>query len=227
MYNFLKNKTVLYVEDDLDVLRNIATLLNNFFQTVYLASNGETGHELFLEKDIDVLLIDIELPKMNGIELIKKIRQTNKTIPIIIISAYTNTNYLLDAVELNLSKYIVKPLTSAKIQALLNLLNEQFSKNDEIRLTAEIELYTNESAVNVKGTKCKLTQKELTFLLILAKKRAISYEEIHTLWKNDTPTQNAIRVFVKQLRKKLPDNTIQTTNDKGYFIGRTESIGNN
>lgn len=218
MYNFLKDKTVLYVEDELDVLRNIASLLNNFFQTVYLASDGESGLELFFEKPIDVLLVDIELPKMNGLELIQKIRNKNKTIPIIIISAYTNTHYLLDAVELNLSKYIVKPLTSTKIQTLLSSLNQHFADNDEIALTPDIKLYLSESAVSFEGQRLKLTQKELNFLIILAKKRTIAYEEIHTLWKAEPPTQNAIRTFIKQLRKKLPDKTIKTANDQGYFL---------
>jgi len=223
MYSLLKDKTVLYVEDELDVLRNISTLLNNFFDKVYLAPDGETGLQLFLEERIDVLLIDIELPKMNGIELIKHVRKINKHIPIVIVSAYTNKNYLLDAVELNLSKYIVKPLTSSKIQTLLNVLNEHFTDDDEIALSQLITLFKSESVVCFSGNKIKLTQKELNFLIILAKKKAVTYDEIHALWKGDTPTQNAIRTFIKQLRKKLPETTIKTANDMGYYLESIES----
>lgn len=223
MYKFLKDKTVLYVEDELEVLRNISTLLNNFFETVYLAPDGEAGLQLFTEKNVDVLLVDIELPNMNGIELIKRIRRDHHNIPIIIVSAYTDKNYLLDAVELKLSKFIVKPLTSNKIQVLLNALNEHFSIYDEISLTPEITILKSESAVRFNSSKNKLTQKELGFLLTLARKKAITYDEIHMLWKGDTPTQNAVRTFVKQLRKKLPDRTIKTANDLGYFIERIDS----
>jgi DNA-binding response OmpR family regulator len=224
MYNFLADKTVLYIEDELEVLRNISSLLNHFFDTVYLASDAETGLQLFFEKRIDVLLIDIELPGINGIELIKQLRKTNKHIPIIIISAYTNKNYLLDAVELNLSKYIVKPLTSAKIQSLLNVLNDYFTDDDEIALTQHITLIKNESVVCFTGNRIKLTQKELNFLIILARKKSLSYEEIHALWKDDTPTQNAIRTFIKQLRKKLPEATIKTANDLGYYLESVEIV---
>jgi len=112
MYDALKNKTVLYIEDELDVLQNISELLSHFFKTFYTASDGEMGYQTFINNKIDILLVDIELPKMNGIELIKKIRQTHKDLPVVVISAYTKTDYLLESIELNLDKYIVKPLTS-------------------------------------------------------------------------------------------------------------------
>ena len=67
MYHFLRDKSVLYVEDELDVLKNISTLLSGFFQKFYTASDGFSALELYDEKHIDVLLVDIELPKMNGI----------------------------------------------------------------------------------------------------------------------------------------------------------------
>ncbi len=218
MYQLLKDKTILYIEDDIEILRNMASLFNEFFSKVYLAENGEKGHQLFLEKEIDVLIIDIEMPKMNGIELLKIIRQTNKDIPVIIISAYTNQDYLLAAIELNLRKFIIKPITSSKVHELLANLNDYFSDGNEIELTTDIKISMNESLVIFNDSRNKLTKKELQFLKILAKKRAITYEVIHTLWNNDIPSQNAIRTFIKQLRKKLPPDTLKTNNDIGYFL---------
>jgi DNA-binding response OmpR family regulator len=218
MYQFLKDKTVLYIEDELDVLRNIAVLLNKFFHKVYLAEDGEKGLQLFKEKKIDILLIDIEVPKINGIDLIKKIRKTNKSIPIVIISAYTNQDYLLAAIELNLKKFIIKPLTSNKMNELLDILNNHFTDTNEIELTPGIKISVYESVVIFNDKRIKLTKKELEFLTILSRQRAISYEVIYTLWTNNIPTQNAIRTFIKQLRKKLPENTLKTNNDIGYCI---------
>lgn len=219
MYNFLKDKTVLYIEDELEVLTNIGTLLSHYFDKVYLAEDGLEGQKILHDKKIDLMLIDIELPTINGIDLIKKIRETNKSIPIIVISAYTNENYLLAAVELNLLKYIVKPLTSDKIKTVLTTLNDYFSECNEIALTSSITISGRESVVIINNNnKLKLTKKELRFLIYLAQKRSIGYDTLQALWKNKPPTKNAIRVFIKKIRQKLPDNTIKTNNDTGYFI---------
>ena len=218
MYNFLKGKTALYIEDELDVLRNISTLLRNFFQELYIAVDGESGYQLFLEKKIDVLLIDIELPKMNGIDFIKKVRETNKDIPIIIISAYTKTDYLLESIDLDIDKYIVKPLTSKKIHELLTRLDSHFSDDDIQELVTNITLHKRKSTLCVYGFEYPLTKRELGFLNILADKKTIHYDECQALWEDVTPSKNAIRSFIKQLRKKLPADLIKNNNQIGYFI---------
>jgi YesN/AraC family two-component response regulator len=112
MYEVLKSKTLLYIEDDKEVLSNISKLLSNFFLKIFTASDGLDGYEIFQKNSIDIVLVDIELPSLSGIEVIKRIRKTHPTLPIVVISAYTKTDYLLESVELKLDKYIVKPLTS-------------------------------------------------------------------------------------------------------------------
>jgi len=87
MYERLKDKSVLYIEDELDVLQNISKLLSKFFNNFYTASNAEDALDIFQEHKIDLLLVDIELPKMNGIDFIRKIRKIDESIPIVIISA--------------------------------------------------------------------------------------------------------------------------------------------
>ena len=218
MYNFLKNKSVLYIEDELDVLKNISTILRSFFDKFYIAADGESGYQLFLEKEVDMLLVDIELPKMNGIELIKKVRKTNQTIPIIVISAYTKTDYLLESIELNIDKYIVKPLTSKKIHQLLSRLNEDFSSDEALVLSPGVFLDSAVSEVSFANTQFTLTKKELGFLSILAHKKTIFYEDVFSLWGDDVPSQNAVRSFIKNLRKKLPDNYLRNRSGIGYFI---------
>ncbi len=218
MYNLLKDKTALYIEDERDVLRNISELLSNFFGSFYTASNAERGYEIFLDNDIDVLLVDIELPKMNGIELIKKIRKLDKNIPIVVISAYTKTDYLLESIELNLDKYIVKPLTSRKIHILLKSLNEDFIDHDTFYFNDDVILYKKRSVIKSSGVEYNLSKKELKFLSILKEQKVITYDEILLLWEDDVPTENAIRSFVKYLRKKLPENLLKNRNGIGYYI---------
>ena len=119
MYNQPKNKTALYVEDEPAVLKNISELLGNFFGQFYTAADGLEAWEIFRSQSIDVALVDIELPKLNGLELIKRIRAIRPQMPVVVISAYTKTDYLLESVELRLDKYIIKPLTSKKSTSCL------------------------------------------------------------------------------------------------------------
>jgi len=220
MYDFLKDKTALYVEDELDVLKNISELLSNFFAAFYTASDGELGYKAFLDHKIDVLIVDIELPKINGIELIKKIRQTHKDIPIVVISAYTKTDYLLDSIELNLNQYIVKPLTSKKIHEFLEKLNKAFIDEDIIELSAGVLIDKNTLTLSSGEIKHALSHREFQILSILAQNKIITYDEIDALWEDEVPTRNAVRSFIKYLRKKLPENLLQNRNGFGYVIER-------
>ena len=222
MYDYLKNKNVLYIEDELDVLRNISTLLRNFFKKIYVAADGESALATFKEKEIDILLVDIELPRMNGIELIKTIRKTHKDIPVVIISAYTKTDYLLESVELNLDKYIVKPLTSQKIHDLLERLNQDFTNENIKKITSDVVLNKRTSTVIFSDQEHSLTNKEFQFLSILAKKKMVHYDEVQALWGDQTPSQNAIRSCIKQLRKKLPEGFLKNRNGIGYYIEGAE-----
>lgn len=219
MYNFLRDKSVLYVEDELDVLENISALLGNFFQHFYAASDGLSALALFDQKHIDLLLVDIELPKMNGIELIKQVRAVDQEVMIIVVSAYTKTDYLLESVELGLSKYIVKPLTSKKIHTLLDTVNAHYARNDIIKLSDRIEIDQISSLIKYDDQTHPLSKRELDFLMMMAHKKMISYDEIATLWEDAIPTENAIRSYIKHLRKKLPVGILKNRNGIGYYIG--------
>ena len=218
MYDHLKEKTALYIEDEIEVLQNISELLSHFFDTFHTASNGETGYQLFLEHKIDVLLVDIELPGMSGIELIRKIREKDSDIPIVIISAYTKTDYLLESIELRLDQYIVKPLTSSKIHDMLKKFDEHYAEESLKELSPGVWLNQKISAVIFDNTTHLLTKREMHFLNILAVNKFVSYDEMNVLWENEVPSQNAIRSYIKHLRKKLPDDLLKNRNGLGYAL---------
>jgi DNA-binding response OmpR family regulator len=218
MYEALKTKSALYIEDEKDVLKNISELLSQFFHDFYTASDGEEGYRIFQEKEIDLLLVDIELPKMNGITLIKKIRQIDKRVPIVVISAYTKTDYLLESIELHLDKYIVKPLTSRKIHSILSTLNDDFSGERTLSCTDGVELDCIKNSISHDGGSYALTKKEMEFLTILCQKKMVTYDEIMALWEDDVPSENAVRSFIKHLRKKLPEAFLKNRNSVGYYV---------
>ena len=218
MYNNLKDKKILYIEDDEVVLKNISKLLQNYFAKIYTAFDGEEGYRKFMAHKVDLLVVDIELPKLNGINLIKKIRKFNSTIPIVVISAYTKTDYLLESVELKLDKYIVKPFTSRKLHELLGKLNESFTQTNLFSLSDNIIVDKVKGTVTTDGKEHKLTIKELEFLELLSTKGYVTYDDIDRIWKEQPPTSYAIRSFIKILRKKLPPKFLKNKQNLGYYI---------
>ena len=220
MYNLLKTKSVLYVEDEADVLRNISELLGNFFDKFYTASDGVEAWDLFRTHAIDVALIDIELPRLNGLELIRRIRAIDRDIPIVVISAYTKTDYLLESVELRLDKYIIKPLTSKKIHVLLDKLNEDFSNENILELAPDVLINNEHLTIMYDGQVRNLSVREISFLRMLGRKGVVTYEEIMTLWGDTPPTENAIRSFVRHLRKKIPEGLLENRSGIGYALAK-------
>lgn len=111
---FLKTLTILYVEDEDLAREKLSEVLKRFFKEVLVASNGDEAYKTFqkemLTKKIDLILSDINMPKMNGIEMLEKIRESNSEVPIIFTTARTESEYLLKAIELNVSHYILKPI---------------------------------------------------------------------------------------------------------------------
>ncbi len=218
----LSKYNVVYAEDERGIRENIGEFLSLLFNKVLIASNGEEAYTLYKNHHADLMITDIKMPKLSGIELVKKIREEDEDdeIHIIVVSAHTEVDYMLKAVELHLIRYIVKPLTESKLtEALERFLQTQekqslFSFNKD----SYFNLDTNE--VFIGNDVQLLTKKEADFLKLLMKtKKIVSYEEIeNTLWLDDFMSLNALRLFIKNLRKKLPKDVIKNIQGIGYQI---------
>lgn len=119
----LKRLKLLYVEDDDLIRTELADLLSNFFDKVFQARDGKAGLETYLKNkdDIDIILTDINMPKLNGLEMVKTIREIDKNIPVFLATAHSDNEFLAEAIKLRIHEYIVKPID---IRNLLSLMNE-------------------------------------------------------------------------------------------------------
>ena len=120
--SILKNITILYAEDE-DSLREITlNILKGFTKKQLVAKNGAEGLELFEkhEDEIDLIITDINMPFMNGLEMIKRIKAINPNIPIIVATAFSNTEYLLEAIDIGVDKYVLKPIDMKKLLQLMS-----------------------------------------------------------------------------------------------------------
>lgn len=221
LINKLSSFSLLYVEDEEGIRNNIQEILSYIFKDLYLAKDGEEAYKIYEEKKPDIIITDIKMPRMNGIELTKKIRETDGKTRIIIISAYTDLDYVLEAVELRLVKYIVKPITEDKLIEAFESVVQTFDKSKIYTIIPNWLYDEKNSLIKSPEENIVLTKKENIFLkLLLDKKRIITYTEIENfIWSDDNiMTQNALRLFIKNFRKKLPKNILKNIQGVGYQL---------
>ncbi len=114
-----KNYSILYAEDNKDVRENYVLYLENYFDYIYEANDGLEAFDIYRDKKPNVLLLDINMPNMNGLELAKKIRENDSNIPIVILSAHSDKEFLFEAIKLNLVEYLTKPVDRNKFKSVL------------------------------------------------------------------------------------------------------------
>ncbi len=115
--SILKNITILYAEDEASLREITLNILKGFTKKQFVAKDGREGLELFKEneEEIDLIITDVNMPHMNGLEMIKEIKQLNPNIPIIVATAFSNTEYLLEAIDIGVDKYVLKPIDMKKL----------------------------------------------------------------------------------------------------------------
>ena len=156
----------------------------------------------------------------NGIELVKKIRKIVPESPVIMLSAYSKEEYLLELINDNISYYILKPATNEKL--LKAISSALFKENGEKILLAEdlyLNLETNE--LTYEDDIIALRKKEKHFLKLLHenKNKIVTYDMIQEyIWVDKFMTQNALKLFIRDLRKKLPVDIINNIVNEGYKI---------
>ena len=109
-YSSLSEVHLLYVEDDPEMGDYLKGSLEDYFKEISIASNGQDGYETYQMKNPDIIVSDLLMPKMGGLKMTQKIRETNKNIPIIITTAYSDIESLVEAVEAEIIHYLIKPI---------------------------------------------------------------------------------------------------------------------
>lgn len=216
----LSRTSVLYVEDEPGLRRNVGEMLGLLFGKVYLAENGIQALSLFHEHSPDLIITDLQMPEMGGMELVRTLRAKGDETPVIILSAYTDTTDMLEAIELSLVRYIVKPITETKLTDALEKFMQGRRKKETITLQEGWDIdFINHHVLSPKGI-LVLTKKESALLkLLLTKKSLVTYEEIEArVWEGEYMSLNALRLLVKNLRKKLPKELVKNIQGVGYTL---------
>ena len=220
---FYKNIKVLYVEDDEVAKENGIEYLENFFEQIYEASDAIIALQLYEKYQPDIIITDIQMPKLNGLEFVKRIRQKDKKTQIIIITAFCDKDYLLKAIELGLVKYLVKPVCEKEFEEALLLCVDSLenSQTNVIQLDDKTTFDMFNKNLIINDEIIKLRTKELVFLELLLKNknRYVSYSEIENfVWDDSVMTKDALKTLVKNLKTKIPKNLILNLTNSGYKI---------
>ena len=218
------NIHILVAEDEDELREYLVEYLQLFFINVYSAKCGQEAYKLYLEKKPEIILSDINMPNMDGLSLISLIRERDIKTKIIVMSAYSDKEKLLSAIELNLVTYLVKPIKLETLKDIvLKTIESIESVSSKIYLQDGIYWDKEKKTLHNISKQIILKDKESMLMELLCSKvnSAFSTENIfYKLYGNSEKeySEYAITSLVKRLRTKLPKNTIQNEYGSGYKI---------
>ncbi|MFA9238316.1 MAG: response regulator transcription factor [Candidatus Paceibacteria bacterium] len=219
----LKNKTILLVEDEKIIRENIASMLKFFFKEVYTAIDGYDGLDKYENYLPDIIMTDLKMPNMGGFELIKELEKRACSSYTIIVSAHTDTELLLEAINKGVNRYLIKPITEDELFEAFNAYFEKLDKTtpQSVELESNIYFDLNKNQMIIDNEELHLNKKETQFMKLLCSdiNKTFSYEEIeYQVWGSDSMSLSAIRSVVRDLRKKIGQDYIINISGVGYRL---------
>ena len=222
---------ILIVEDEIIMHGIIIKGLRKVGYALDSAYDGEEALMMFDMNEYDLIVLDLNLPKINGMDVLKQIRMRNKEVKILILSARSDVEDRIRGLDAGSNDYLVKPFDFHELEARIRcLLRRNFIQNDVLQTYNNMTIDTAKKLVLVEGDKCELTKKEYSILeyLLLHKNRVISTEElIEHVWDSETDLfSNSFKFHMSSLKRKLATSganiVIKNLRGQGYMV---EEVG--
>ena len=219
-YDYIK---VLCIEDEDAIRQNQVDYLKRLFNHVYEANGLEQAVALLEKKEPHIVISDIKLPEGCGLEFIREHKHHFPQTKFIILSAYSYKEYLLDAIDLGLVKYLIKPIDHETLYPLLKKCVEEIEESNLIKIQLDNACFFdfNNCQLSINETAVDLSKYEADFLLLLYenKNSVVRYEQIqNSVWQDNIMTDNSLRSLVKSLRRKIPFKCIENLSKVGYKL---------
>lgn len=213
---------VLVVEDDELLCDEIVSALNPYCKNVFYATDGKMGLELFYKRDIDVLVTDIHLPKMNGLTMVQNIREVNHTLPVIVLTAYDTSDNIGKSIDMEVISFLHKPFEIEQLyNSLLMASGKLSTSNHFLKLGCDI-IYDYRNKVLLKNNEVihlTRSEKKLFEILLENKGYMVSYEAIEGyVWYEKGATPDTIRMYINKLRSKTYYELIENVKALGYKL---------
>jgi len=221
LYSNFKDIKVLFVDNEKNIAKGMKSTLGNYFDKFIVASNGIQAIKAFKREHPDLLITDIMIPKMNGISLIKKIRESSPDFPIIIQSAYSDRDNLLEVIEIGVSKYLIKPIDIDELLSSIESLVTKIKANWRIKLVDGFVFNKKSKTLYHNQQNIHLTKREIAFIELLIEQKDMIVDVVtikKKLWKDYGQVSNEmVRTFIKRLRKKTSKGLIVNSHNEGYM----------
>ncbi len=224
--NYLK---ILFIEDDRIVRTLVKHVLEKKGHEVAIAESGEAGEEIALQEDFNIIILDLGLPDKSGLDVCKVLRKNNLSTPILILSAYQNTDAKITGLNTGADDYLTKPFDNNELIARIDAITRRAKKaenGENIYECGELKIDLVNREFYVRDIKVSLTNNEFNLMAYFMKhpNRILDKDElINNVWDINFDTNtNFLNVYISYLRKKIeeisPVNYIQTIRKKGFLF---------
>jgi two-component system response regulator TctD len=211
---------VLLVEDNRDVGEGIVEIMENMGHNVDWARSGDTGDEWLVSNTYQLVLLDIMLPGMDGMTLLRRFRERRGDVPVLILSARAGTDDRIDTLDLGADDYLVKPFDFRELQARVRSLLRRHSGERSNELKCGGLVYDRATRLaKLDGKIIAFSRRELSLLEIFLARRTQVFSKAQLLDQlfgyNAEPTENNIEVIIARLRRKLVGSGVEITTQRG------------
>lgn len=222
---------ILVVEDEIDLQEAIAEGLRIDGYAVDVCGDGNEAYEFLYAENYDLVILDLNLPGMDGLDVLKNIRDEKPELKVLILSARSNVSDKVKGLDLGANDYLAKPFDFEELEARIrSLLRRKFVQERTLIQCGKIQMDSSARKANVSGKELVLTKKEFSLLeyFMMNLNRVISQEElIDHIWDSEADSfSGAVRVHIASLRKKLKAelgfDPIVTKIREGYLLQNEE-----
>ena len=221
----LKNLSILLVEDEENLAQLLKKAIGTHFKAFTLASDGREGLEAARLRQPDMVITDITMPNMNGLEMSARLHEERPTLPIVILSAYSEKEYLLEAIDIGVTKYLIKPFDPDELLDVLCQLAQKMDQTHCVPLMPPFQFDPDHSKLFRDHTMLRLSRRENLFIsrLFASPNHFLATESIKSLlWEEADVSDERLRVFINRVRQKTDHDLIENIVGQGYVL-RTHS----
>ncbi|EFP1114053.1 butyrate response regulator transcription factor BumR [Campylobacter jejuni] len=214
-----KELIILVVEDEVKTRESMINILSERFSKVIGAQNGDEGLKKFKP---DLVITDIAMPIMDGLDMAREIKEISDDVPIVVLSAYSEKERLLRSIDIGIDKYLIKPVDIEELFKVLDyLIGEKIEANMLVKISEEYQFNKTKRTLICSGEEIVLTKKELAFISLLLKQPGalVLHEDIKkNVWIGEHVSDTAVRTFIKRVRDKVGEDFIKNVPSLGYKI---------
>lgn len=220
MQDILKTLKILIVEDEKRLAQLLKEAINDSFYKVVIAKDGTEGLKKYKIFKPDIIITDIMMPKLDGLDMTIKIKEIDSNIPIIILSAHSDKEKLLKAIDVGINKYFIKPFDPDEVIEHIKKLSTKIEKQKISILKDDFTFDNNSFSLHKNELLINLTkrEKEFIYLLIKNKNSIVKTQTIKTSLWNEEVNDERLRTFIKRLRLKTSKDLIENISGQGYLI---------